>query len=352
MSAAQPSPEGETGSRPDDWTAPGAYPVATGIHRIPLPLPGDALRAVNVYAVEAEDGLVLVDGGWTLAESRAQLQASLASFGAGLGDIRRFLVTHAHRDHYSQALAIGRELGVPVALGAGERPSLRTLVEDEVSFAPQVERLKVCGAKPVIDLMREAGVLGAHRDPGYDYPDEWIDGTTAIELGRRTLQAVPTPGHTQGHLVFVDDADGVLLAGDHVLPHITPSIGFEPSGARLPLRDFLQSLRLVRRMPDRRLLPAHGPVTDSVHARIDELVAHHDARLQACLDAVAGGATTGYEVARRLTWTRRERRLTDLDWFNQMLAVIETGAHLDLLRMQERLPATESDGVLRYSTPR
>lgn len=348
MSAAQPAPGGQR----DDWTAPGAYPVATGIHRIPLPLPGDALRAVNVYAVEADDGLVLVDGGWTLAQSRAQLVSSLAEFGAALGDIRRFLVTHAHRDHYSQALAIGRELGVPVALGAGERPSMRTLVEDEVSFAPQVERLRVCGADAVIALMRDAGVLGSHRDPGYDYPDEWLDGTTEIDLGVRTLQAVPTPGHTQGHLVFVADSDGALLAGDHVLPHITPSIGFEPAASRLPLRDFLQSLRLVREMPDRMLLPAHGPVTASVHARVDELVAHHDARLQSCLDAVAAGATTAYEVARRLTWTRHERRLTDLDWFNQMLAVIETGAHLDLLRMQERLPATEADGVLRYSTPR
>src|SRR5580700_6317227 len=39
------------------WITPGAYEVAPGVHRIPLPLPSDALRAVNVYAIEDEDGL-------------------------------------------------------------------------------------------------------------------------------------------------------------------------------------------------------------------------------------------------------------------------------------------------------
>ena len=37
-----------------DWTLPGAYEVADGVHRIPLPLPMDGLRAVNVYALETE----------------------------------------------------------------------------------------------------------------------------------------------------------------------------------------------------------------------------------------------------------------------------------------------------------
>ena len=57
-----------------------------------------------------------------------------------------------------------------------------------------------------------------------------------IELKSRTLRVVPTPGHTQGHVVFTDSASGLLFAGDHVLPHITPSIGFEPVSASLAAR--------------------------------------------------------------------------------------------------------------------
>ena len=85
------------------WSDPGADEVAPGVHRLPLPLPTDGLRAVNVYVLETEQGLVLVDGGWAVEESRTRLEAGLSELGHKLGDITRFLVTHVHRDHYTQA---------------------------------------------------------------------------------------------------------------------------------------------------------------------------------------------------------------------------------------------------------
>src|SRR6266516_98955 len=84
------------------WADPGLFTVAPGVHRVPLPLPTDGLRAVNVYVVEDGDGLVLVDSGWALSESREALAAALAMLGCGLGDVRHFLITHVHRDHYTQ----------------------------------------------------------------------------------------------------------------------------------------------------------------------------------------------------------------------------------------------------------
>ena len=150
--------------------------------------------------------------------------------------------------------------------------------------------------------------------------------------------------------MFVDEQAGALFAGDHVLPHITPSVGFELVYASNPLADFLSSLELVRRLPDLRLLPAHGPVTDSAHARVDELLAHHDQRLSLCLDAVRAGAATAYDVARALTWTRRERSFDDLDVFNGAMAVMETMVHLDLLVSRGDLTRTESEGTAAYAT--
>ena len=50
-----------------------------------------------------------------------------------------------------------------------------------------------------------------------------------------TLDAIATPGHTQGHYVFADTEHGLLYAGDHVLPSITPSVGFEPRWVDQPL---------------------------------------------------------------------------------------------------------------------
>jgi glyoxylase-like metal-dependent hydrolase (beta-lactamase superfamily II) len=333
-----------------NWTTPGAFAVAPGVHRIPLPLPNDALKAVNVYAIEDGDGLVLIDSGWALDEARTQLDSALASLGHGLGDVARFLITHVHRDHYTQAVRVRREFGTRVSLGIGERPSLELSVSGRHQrLGGQIKRLHRGGAAKVADRLL-ASLAARSAGPLWELPDDWMAGRGEIALGGRSLAVLPTPGHTRGHLCFLDAASGLLFAGDHVLPHITPSIGFEPAPASLPLADYLQSLRLVRELPDTRLLPAHGPVADSVHARIDELLAHHAARLDAAESAVVRGAATAYETAQVLTWTRRESALDDLDPFNQMLAILETAAHLDVLVLQDRLRAVVGADLTQYCT--
>lgn len=337
------------------WTEPGAYEVAPGIHRMPLPLPMDGLRAVNVYALETERGLVLVDGGWAVEDSRKQLESSLRSIGYQVGDITRFLVTHVHRDHYTQASVISREFGSHVSLGVGDKPTLDLMRDVDVTEDPTVVQLRRCGAAKLGGAWAKA-MHGARPDLSmWEYPDEWLSSDHTVDLAGRELEAVSTPGHTQGHYVFADLADGLLFAGDHVLPTITPSIGFEPVYAELPLGDFLASLAKVRALPDLRLLPAHGPVTESSHARVDELLVHHDERLKLCLDAVESGLETAYDVALVLPWTRHRRRMRDLDVFNATLATLETAAHLDLLAARTRVVRSEVDGAFRYqglsSTP-
>jgi hypothetical protein len=101
-------------------------------------------------------------------------------------------------------------------------------------------------------------------------------------------------------------------------------------------------------MPDMRLLPAHGAVADSTHARVDELLAHHEHRLAACLNRVVAGAATAFEAARGLLWTRRGHRFDDLDPFNQMLAVFETAVHLDLLAAGGRIRRNATEQGISY----
>jgi glyoxylase-like metal-dependent hydrolase (beta-lactamase superfamily II) len=340
------------GATTGDWTEPGTYQVAPGVHRVPLPLPTDGLRAVNVYVLQDAGGLVLIDSGWALEQSRDALAAGLARLGAGLGDVRHFLVTHVHRDHYTQAVELRREFGSKISLGAGEQAAMTALLAGgRRPFEPQLIELRASGASDIVDQLTQM----ARAHPGsagrWEGPDEWLAPQQEISLHDRTLRVLPTPGHTQGHVVFTDEASGLLFAGDHVLPHITPSIGFEPVVSRQPLRDYLDSLRLVRAVPDLRLLPAHGPVAGSTHARIDQLLAHHGERLDQCAGAIAGGAATALEAAAALRWTRRGRQLGELDLFNQMLAIIETRAHLELLAAQGRLSSSQSGGVTSYQLP-
>jgi glyoxylase-like metal-dependent hydrolase (beta-lactamase superfamily II) len=197
---------------------------------------------------------------------------------------------------------------------------------------------------------------GADEDQSvlWQYPTSWLDGDHRIEVGARTLDAVHTPGHTPGHFVFADRAEAVLFAGDHVLPTITPSIGFTVPPTLHPLGDFMASLAKVRALPDLRVLPAHGPVAPSTHARVDQLLAFHETRLDDSLALVAAGGSTAYDVARGLGWTRHQHAFDGLDWFSRGMAAMETKAHLDLLVSRGALVADEravaSDGV-RYSAP-
>ena len=244
------------------WEQPGAHEEAPGVYRIPLPLPGDHLKAVNVYAIADGDRLVLVDGGWALAESMELLTSSLASVGFELGAIREFLVTHIHRDHYTQAIAVRRAVGSSVSLGEGERVCLEAL--RTVSEHPDVKALYAAGA---LDLSAKLQEWTKDQGSGPDLtdwedPDRWLPDGLDIPLSTRTLRVIATPGHTRGHVVYHDAEHDVLFAGDHVLPHITPSIGIELVRKPSPLRDYLGSLELMRALPDARLLPAHGPVIE------------------------------------------------------------------------------------------
>ncbi|HNI70712.1 MAG TPA: MBL fold metallo-hydrolase [Marmoricola sp.] len=314
---------------------------------MPLPLPMDALRAVNVYITETDQGLVLIDGGWAIPQAQELFVSGLRKLGYTSRDITRFLVTHVHRDHYTQAYVVGQETGAEVSLGIGEKASLDIMHSDELAEDPNIDRLVRAGAVEVAEAWRAMfhGQVRPSMDD-YGYPTTWLDQDFSIDFGSRQVLAVSTPGHTQGHYVFADQEANLLFAGDHVLPTITPSIGFEPAWVEQPLRDFLESLAKVRALPDLKLLPAHGPVADSSHARVDELLAHHEHRLQQCIEAVDQGASTAWEVAALIPWTKRDRTRDELGPFDQVMAAFETLAHLDLLALQGRI-SLQQDGQTR-----
>jgi glyoxylase-like metal-dependent hydrolase (beta-lactamase superfamily II) len=311
------------------WEEPGAVEVAPGIHRLALPLPTDALKATNVYAIVDGDHLVLIDAGMAIEQSEMTLRRSLATLGYAFGDIRDFLVTHVHHDHYTQAVAIRRTHGSRVSLGENERRTLEAM--RTVSTLPDFEVLREAGADELL------GRLSPWMPPStvnLEDPDRWLLDGVDLHLETRRLRVIATPGHTRGHVVFHDPEARVLFTGDHVLPHITPSIGVELPRAlspETPLRSYLASLQLMLRLPDSDLLPAHGPSGGSTHARVHELLHHHEIRLSQAVDALARGASTGYEVATLLPWTRRGHAFLDLDQFNQLLAINETLAHLHVL---------------------
>jgi glyoxylase-like metal-dependent hydrolase (beta-lactamase superfamily II) len=314
------------------------------VYRIPLPLPEDGLTAVNVYALPHDGRVTLVDSGWSFGPGLDVLAAGLAALDLELGDIDRVLVTHMHRDHYTLGIRLRRLFGTKVLLGIGERESVEHVVAGR-SDGGQLSWLNRWGAEEL-----GARLLAQPPQPPSDYglPDEWIEDSAEFAVGQRRLLSIPTPGHTRGHVVFADVDNGLLFAGDHILPKITPSIGVESLRAELPLGDYLSSLQIVKELPDLDLLPAHGAVGRRTHARVDELLEHHRARLAATAASVGTRRGTAFDSARALTWTRRERSFDELDLHNQLLAVAETAAHLDVLARDGRLAVADQNGIRTY----
>jgi glyoxylase-like metal-dependent hydrolase (beta-lactamase superfamily II) len=154
--------------------------------------------------------------------------------------------------------------------------------------------------------------------------------------------SVPTPGHTAGHVSLFRSADGVLLAGDAVLPRVTPTLGVNRQ-RRDPVGDYLAALeRLGRLRPSLSLGGHDGPVAD-VAVRLAALTEATLEEGRRVLSLLRNGPATAWEVARR---RYRERELPAAQW---MQALRETRAHLDHLAAAGRVVRVGGGEVVRFS---
>lgn len=304
--------------------------VADGVTRIPLPMEGNPLGWVNAYLVDDDGGATLIDCGWKTGDVMDALERGLASVGRGLREIARVAVTHVHYDHYGLAGTL-RRAGVP-ALGMHREDwnAAVFLLRDPAATDAASDR-----------WLARHGFLGV-TDPGDEAAhyarSELTEPTFFIDDGAQVgrLTALWTPGHSPGHLCFLDRGTGQLFSGDHILDPITPHVGawFDTGEDRLGA--YVASVERMRDVPARGVLPAHGEPFADLRGRASELLAHHHHREDAILGAldVARSAT---DVARILPWTRRERPFDTLGAWHQAFAVAETIAHLEHLRARGRV---------------
>ena len=201
---------------------------------------------VNCYLVEEDDGLTLID---------TMLPGSAKAIVDAAGDRRivRLLLTHAHQDHIGSLDALHERL--PEAGVIIGRREARLLRQDK-SLDPGEPQVKLRGGYP-----------GAETEP-----------TEVIEAGDRvgSLEAVATPGHTPGHLSFVDTRDGTHFCGDAWLTlggvatpvRPSPIFPFIRTGTwHKPMA--LESSRKLRDLDPARLAPGHGKVVEHPAAAMD-----------------------------------------------------------------------------------
>lgn len=316
------------------------------IRQIRLPLVGNPLHHVNSYLIKADNGHVLVDCGWDTPDVLQALEEALREAGVGLSDVRTLVATHYHQDHYGLAGTLLRLGKMRLLMHRLDWVYLDTHFADLAAYREDslswLER-NGFARRPISDEDRWA--WESLQRFTLVAPDETVEDGQVIAVGRHTLRVVWTPGHTPGHICLFDADRRLLIAGDHVLDPITPNVSFWRDDHGNPLGDFLGSLRKVAALEADLVLPAHGEPFTGLQRRVRELLAHHDEREQAMLQAIDGHDATATEIARRVPWTRRRQRFEDLPLPQQRMAVSETLSHLRELEAQGHV--ARSAGVER-----
>jgi glyoxylase-like metal-dependent hydrolase (beta-lactamase superfamily II) len=161
-----------------------------------------------------------------------------------------------------------------------------------------------------------------------------------VRLAGRDWFVVHTPGHTEDHVCLHDPEEEIFLAGDHVLPTITPHIS-GLSTYQDPLNAFFDSLDRVAGLPHvSQVLPAHGHPFGDLAKRCEDIKLHHDQRL-ARLKEIAG------EIGPSTVEAYMQRLFRERSWGG--MAESETYAHLEHLRLQGEADVHRGeDGKLVY----
>jgi glyoxylase-like metal-dependent hydrolase (beta-lactamase superfamily II) len=289
---------------------------------------------VNAYLIEGSSGYALVDAGLHTPDAESVLRTALAEAGIAIEDVRRVFVTHLHPDHIGMAGTLERA-GAEVVMHAPEIANARRTWSGDHSMVDATYAwFERHGMPEDVDQgMREAWLAMGERVDEIARIAEASDGET-LDLGGRRERVAWTPGHTDYHAVLVDEAERILFSGDHVLPRITSNVGLYPNSRDDPLGDFLGALRAVRALPVTRVLPAHGDPFDDLPGRVDQILAHHDDRLRATLEALGDAERDAYAVCRTLFLVLRSAH-------EERFALAETLAHLRYLERRGKVREVE-----------
>lgn len=300
--------------------------IRPNLWSIPVPMPHSPLRYVSVYAMANEAGITLIDAGWDSDESWQALLDGLSLLGASITDVSGVLVTHKHFDHIGLARRVRDESGAWVGLHPADQDLTLPDRDQETARKAALDWLVGLGASPeeAATLMIAAAFDGPGR--GAPRPDRLIQDGDIIRVPGWELRAVHTPGHTPGHLCFLDEDGRNLFAGDHLLPRITPNISADRDLSMDLLGDYLKSLDKVENFDVVEVFPAHEWRYRGLKDRVLQLKLHHDHRLAELLDVVQQHpGITPWDMAAELTWSR------PWDQFNgyiRVTAVGETMSHV------------------------
>lgn len=329
--------------------APGeAAEVAPGIlwARLPLPM---RLDHVNVYLMDEGDHWTVVDTGLDWKGGRAAWDGLLAGPLAGK-PVGRVLVTHHHPDHIGLAgwfAAQGAEVwatrtawlyGRMLTLDHHERPTPEHIAFRRRAGMPENLLAAYAAERPFNFSTCVAPIpLGLRT---------LAEGEEVSMAGRRWTVRLGH-GHAPSHATLWS-GDGLVLAGDQVLPGISPNISVYPTEPEAdPLGEWLESCRRLaaHAEPTQLVLPGHKLPFRGLPFRLAQLAGHHDAALARLEAALAAGPMTAAEAFPALF-------ARPIGTSEYGLALGEAVAHMNrLVRAGRAVREAGADGAWRFRLP-
>ena len=322
--------------------------------RMPLPF---ALNHINLWALEdqleGQIGWTVVDAG-IASEPIRQAWETLWQGALSSGPLLRMLVTHMHPDHVGNADWLIKRFssaGRPAQLWMSATDHLAALQACESTSSQGGEHAAAFfashGMKRDEDLAKVRERSGYYRALVPSVPRthrRLIDGLH-VDMGGRTWRCIAGHGHSPEHIALYCEADRLLISGDMLLPSISTNVSvyeMEPEGD--PLGLFLSSIKQMLTLPDDTLaLPSHGRPFTGIHARIQQLIQHHDERLAEVMHACRQAPSTAADMLPVLF--RRP-----LDLHQTTFAMGEAVAHLNHLWHRGDLRRSmDAEGVWRFA---
>ena len=279
---------------------------------MPLPMRPDH---VHCYLVPVESGYMLVDTGLGLPGAKEAWAAVLAGLDAPVVTI---FLTHFHPDHLGAAADVRDLTGARTLQGRLDAEQTRIVWENDAWSDRLADWFHRNGVPE--DVTEELIGQGARYRPfirTVPNPELVADGELL-----HGWELVAAPGHADGQLTLL--RDGVLLAADHLLARITPTVGLWPESRPDPLGDYVQALERTIELAPSIAYGGHGDVVTDPVGRACELIAHHEERLRAAAAVLGPEPLTGYEVSYPLFGD-------DLGPATRRFAVAETLSHLERL---------------------
>jgi glyoxylase-like metal-dependent hydrolase (beta-lactamase superfamily II) len=203
---------------------------------------------VNAYLVPEDDGFTLVDT--TMPRTGKALIAAAQAAGA---PIRRVALTHGHGDHVGSVDELKAELGGAVQI-------LMPELDARIHAGEKVVEGKLTGSWPTLKTTPDVRLAPGDR------------------IG--SLEVIPSPGHSPGHVAFLDTRDRTLIAGD-VFTAVGKVAVSNHFYLRFPLAAMatfdkaqdLRSAQALRALDPALLIVGHGPAVAAPGAAMDAAIA-------------------------------------------------------------------------------